>query len=71
VPDGRINHCGRLRLPSAGGRRRQAAQSQPGTVSAGFGNKSYVDGIKECLESDASYAAMKALPRNETKGLSA
>jgi len=37
----------------------------------GFHNKEYVDGIKECLESDASYAAMKALPRNEPRGLSA
>jgi nucleoside-diphosphate-sugar epimerase len=37
----------------------------------GFRNKAYVDGIRECTESDARYAAMKALPRNEPKALGA
>jgi nucleoside-diphosphate-sugar epimerase len=37
----------------------------------GFHNKSYVDGLHECFESDAKYAAMKTLPRNEPKALRA
>lgn len=30
----------------------------------GFHNKSYVDGIKECLTADANYAAMRSLPKS-------
>ncbi len=35
----------------------------------GFQNRSYVEGITECLEADAQYKAMKALSRNTTKAL--
>lgn len=35
----------------------------------GFHNRPYVDGIKECITSDAKYAALKALSRNEPKAL--